>query len=121
MNRKISESKYGALITEKDLITGLNAIDKKCYDMPPEYYPVDYYAKYKTDPWKKLPDRKYMEDLPFCLAKWNIILSLSRRIRKLEQKRILDSDYCNRSNRNIEKITAYYDDERKKGHHVYFI
>ncbi len=107
MNRKILESKYGQSITEKDLITGLNAIDQKCYGMPPEYYAVYCYVKYKTDPWDWWCNRKHIEELPYCVARWNKILNLSRRIRKLEQKRFLDSNYCNRSDWNIEKIIAH--------------
>jgi hypothetical protein len=55
------------------------------------------------DPWEAYEARKFEKSWFYCIARWNQIVNLARRIKKLEEKRIINNNYCSKSNYNIDK------------------
>ena len=103
MNKILINKKY------KDIYNLLylahNAMTNNDYSLPLSLYPNEVFHCNPKDAWDEWENKKYIEHYPESVTTWNRIQSLSKRIQKIESKRLKNVTYCNKSNKNLSKLS----------------
>ena len=109
MNPILLRRKYRDLIY--NLPVAIKAIEEKDLDLPLRFYPNEFYINNPDTCWDVWENNKYKREMKKCKIYWNKLLSLAKRIKKIENKRINNPLYCNKSDANIKslyRINRYY-------------
>lgn len=102
MNKHLLERKYDEVALY--LKYGFRAIDTNDYELPVELWPNEAPGDPNSnDPWEAWEAEKFEKKWPYCVAHWNKVLGLAKRIKKLEQNRLVNENYCNKTDHNINK------------------
>ncbi len=105
MNSILLQTKY------RDYCKYLNlaneAIKNNDFGLPFELYPNEIHHPNPQDSWDNYENEKFNKNYDLNQIFWNNILRLAMRIKKLEKKRLMDPNYCNKSDSNIIKKYEY--------------
>ena len=102
MNHLLLETRYKIYLDH--LHIAFKAIEQNTLKMPIELFPNEMFHPAPRDCWDIYENEKFLENYEPCVNYWNTLLSIARRIKKLEMKRIKNKMYCNKSDNNIKKL-----------------